>query len=123
MKTVQKFKSRLAIVPADKKQAEQIFKNSQVITSVQGGRVEKAEDWLTYAIDHVLLKLTSLDGEPWDVKEDNAFAELQLITSLLFTKVAWSSKTLENTLPSGTIVVHCKQATNPFRLFDTSSIA
>lgn len=59
MKTVQKVKSGLAIVPADGKQAEQILKTSQVITSFLGGQVEKAEEWFTFVIDHVKMKLTS----------------------------------------------------------------
>ncbi|KHJ34561.1 hypothetical protein EV44_g4000 [Erysiphe necator] len=122
VKTIQKVKLGLAIVPAYGKQAEQILKNSQVFTSVLGG-AEKAEKWLTYVIDHVPRKPIPLDDESWDVTEDDALAEVQSITSLLPTKVVWSKKTLENPLPLGAIVSHFKQATNPFRLFGTSSMA
>ncbi|POS82762.1 hypothetical protein EPUL_006159 [Erysiphe pulchra] len=108
---------------ADENQAEQILKNSQVITSVRGGRVEKAEEWFTYVINHVPRKLTFLNGESWDFTEDDALAEAQSITGLLPTKIAWSKKTLANPLSSGTIVAHFKQATNPFRLSGTSSTA
>lgn len=55
-------------------------------------------------------KLTSLDGEPWDVTEDDAFAEAQSITGILPTNFAWSKKTLAIPLPQETIVAHFKQA-------------
>ncbi|POS84528.1 hypothetical protein EPUL_004872 [Erysiphe pulchra] len=92
VKTVQKFNSGLVIFPADEKQAEQILKNSQVITSVLGGRVEKADE---SAINH------------WLITHKGRMVQENYVKSTT----------------SGTIVAHFKQATNPFRLFGTSSMA
>lgn len=123
VKTIQKVKSGLAIVLTDGKHADQLLEKAQTITAIIGGKVEKAEEWFTYVVDHVPRTLTSLDGKSWDVTEEMAREEVQLITGLVPTKLTWSKKTLTNPMPSGTIVAHFKQSTNPFRMFGTSSLA
>ena len=123
LKTVQKVKSGIALVPTNEKQAEQILTKSQEITATLGGIVEKAEQWHTYIIDHVPRKLHSLDGTRWNVTEDYAREEVQSVTGFTPVKIAWSRKSNENLAPTGTIVASFKQSIRPFRIFCTSSIA
>lgn len=57
VKAVQKVKSGIAIIPSNEKHAEKLLGKSQTITSVLGGKIERAEKWMTYVVDHVLRKL------------------------------------------------------------------
>ncbi|POS87380.1 hypothetical protein EPUL_003286 [Erysiphe pulchra] len=93
---------------------------AEAIVAILGVKVEKAEEWHTHLIDHVSRKLTLLEGSNWEVTEERARKEVQSITGLTPTRINWSRKTLENPLPTGTLLVSFKQATRPFRLFGIS---
>lgn len=123
IKAVQKVKSGIAIVPTNEKQAEQLLEKSQTITSVLGGKVEKAEEWWTYVVDHVPRKLQTLDGQEIAVTVESVRKEVEAAAGLAPIRVAWSRKTLENPLPTGTIVASFKTQPRFFRLFGTSSLA
>ncbi|KHJ34750.1 hypothetical protein EV44_g3530 [Erysiphe necator] len=62
VKTIQKVKSGLAIVPSTAEQRNNIFDKAKAIKSILGGSVEIAEQWMTYVVDHVPRNLQSLDG-------------------------------------------------------------
>ncbi|POS82276.1 hypothetical protein EPUL_006503, partial [Erysiphe pulchra] len=123
VKVIQKVESRIAIVPTNEEPAEQLVGKSQTIISVLGGKVEKAEELTTYVVDHVPRKLHSLEGKEIVVTVESARKEVEAATGLVHTRVAWSRKTLENPLPTGTIVASLKKTTQIFRLFGISSLA
>ncbi|POS81927.1 hypothetical protein EPUL_005402, partial [Erysiphe pulchra] len=123
VKAIQKVKSRIAFVPTNEEHAEQLNGKSQTITSVLGGKAEKTEEWTTYVVDHVPRKLHSLEGKEIVVTVESARKEVEASTGLVPTRVAWSRKTLENPLPTGTIVASFKKPTQIFRLFGTSFLA
>lgn len=123
VKAVQKVKSGIAIVPTNEKHAEQLLEKSQTITSVLGGKVEKAEEWMTYVVDHVPRKLHSLDGKEIMVTVESVRKEVEAVTGSVPTRVAWSRKTIENPMPIGSIVASFTTDVRPFRLFGTSSVA
>ncbi|POS82800.1 hypothetical protein EPUL_005641 [Erysiphe pulchra] len=101
IKTVQKVKTGLAIVLTDENHAETIIGKVEAIVANLGGKVEKAEEWHTYLVDHVPRRLTLLEGSNWEVIEEWARKEVQSITGLTRTRINWSRKTLENPLPTG----------------------
>lgn len=117
VRTIQKVKSGLAIVPTNSHHAEKLLEKSQDIAAIFGESEEKAEDWHTYLIDYVPRSLCSLDGTKWEITEERVREEIQSVTGLSRTKVNWSKRTLENQLPYGTIVASFKKSTQPFRLF------
>ena len=123
MKAIQKVKSGIAIVPTSDKQGEELMSKAETITAVLGGKIEKAEEWYTYIVDHVPRNLYSLDGSKWHITEEYAKDEVKSVTGLLPTKVSWSRKSINNPAPTGTIVVSFSTPTHPFRLFGTSSLA
>ncbi|POS87221.1 hypothetical protein EPUL_002404 [Erysiphe pulchra] len=115
VKTIQKVKSGLAIVPTTAEQGNNIFEKAQAISSILGGSVEKAEQWMTYVVDHVPRKLQSLNDPAWK--------EVKSATGCTATRIAWTRKTLENPMPIVSIVVSFTTEVRPFRLFGTSSVA
>lgn len=123
VKAIQKVKSGIAIVPTSDKQGEELMSKAGTITSVLGGKVEKAEEWYTYVVDHAPRNLYSLDGSKWHITEKYAQDEAKSVTGLVPTKVSWSRKSIDNPAPTGTIVVSFSKPTRPFRLFGTSSLA
>ncbi|POS82805.1 hypothetical protein EPUL_005136, partial [Erysiphe pulchra] len=125
IKTFQKVKTKtgLAFVSTNENHAEYIIGKTEAIMAISAGKVEKAEEWHTYLVDHVSRRLTLLEDYNWKVTELRAREEVQFITRPTPTRINWSRKTLENQLPIGTLIVSFKQATRPFRLFGTSSLA
>lgn len=63
MKVIQNIKSGISIAPANEKHAKQLLGKAEMLTSILGANVEKAEEWLIYVVDHVPMKLYSLDGQ------------------------------------------------------------
>lgn len=62
VKTVQRVKSGLAIVPKNPQDTETLTAKAQDISTVLGGTVEKAEQWMTYVVDYIPRNLRSIDG-------------------------------------------------------------
>ncbi|POS82881.1 hypothetical protein EPUL_003848 [Erysiphe pulchra] len=123
VRSIQKVKSGIAIVPVDEKRAEKLLEKSHTITSILGGKVEKTEEWVTYVIDHVPRKIHSLDGKEIEITEGSVKEEAEAVTGQIPIRGTWSRKTLANSAPTGTIVASFKKHTHAFRLFGTSSLA
>ncbi|POS85023.1 hypothetical protein EPUL_003833 [Erysiphe pulchra] len=122
VKAILKVKSGIAIVDVDGKHAEKLLDKVESITSVLGGKVEKAKECITYVVDHVPRKLHSLDGVEIQIIEESTKKEVETITSLVPTRISWSKNTLAKPGPTGTIVASFTKHTQRFRLFGTSSL-
>lgn len=72
VKAIQKVKSGIAIVSTNEENANQLLEKAEIITSILGGKVEKSQEWLTYVVDHVPLKLHSLEGQETKITEESA---------------------------------------------------
>lgn len=123
IKSVQKVKTGLAIVPTSEKQAEKIMEKADIVNSVLGGRLEKAEEWLTYVVDHVPRRMHTLDGSCIEISPEAAREEARLATGQTPVRTAWTRKSIENPAPTGSIVISFTKKVRPFRLFGTSSLS
>ncbi|KHJ34781.1 hypothetical protein EV44_g4106 [Erysiphe necator] len=111
VKVISKVKSGMAIVPVDEKHAEKLLEESESIISVLGGKVDKAEEWITYVKNHVPRMLHSLAREEIQIIEASAKKEVEKITSLVPTRISWSKNTLANPGPTGIIVASFNKQT------------
>lgn len=88
VRAIQEVKSGIAIVHTNKKYAERLIGKSQTITSVFGGKLEKAEESMTYLVDHVPRKLHSLEGKEIVLIVEFVRKEVEDVTGLVPIRVA-----------------------------------
>ncbi|POS83139.1 hypothetical protein EPUL_005594, partial [Erysiphe pulchra] len=88
LKTVQKVNSGFVIVPNNEKQAEELLRKANLITTTIGGTVEKGEEWHTYVVENVPRSPVSLDGKRWNVTEEKARDEILVVTATPSTSSA-----------------------------------
>lgn len=120
---MQQVKSGLAILPADANQAAQILEKAPEITAVLGGTVEKAEKWHNYLLDHVPMKIKSIDKTTVEVTPEIALEEIKFELGVVPKRVAWTKKSVSNPGQVGSMIVSFASPVRPFRLFSTSTIS
>lgn len=88
MRAIQEVKLGIVIVHTNKEYAERLIGKSQTITSVLGGKLEKAEESMTYLVDHVPRKLHSLEGKEIVLIVEFVRKEVEDVTGLVPIRVA-----------------------------------